>query len=87
MIFGNTITKLEGSINLQKGYDIYINSNYSLINKFPDFLNDESKPKLYGNIKSEIRLTGKVEDPIFTGIIKNNKPLLIKNSFIENFTM
>ena len=85
MIFGNTITKLEGSINLQKGYDIYINSNYSLINKFPDFLNDESKPKLYGNIKSEIRLTGKVEDPIFTGIIKNNKPLLINNSFIENF--
>ena len=85
MIFGNTITKLEGSINLQKGYDIYINSNYSLINKFLDFLNDGSKPKLYGNIKSEIRLTGKVEDPIFTGIIKNNKPLLIKNSFIENF--
>ena len=85
ILFGDTITKLEGSINLQKGYDIRINSSYSLTNKFSDFLVNELQPKLYGNIKSEIQLTGKITNPIFTGIIKNSEPLLIKNNFVKNF--
>ena len=74
---GKSKAQLQGGIDWQTGYDLKIGIMQLDLADFLRNIAIKSPVKLSANFKSQINLTGKLDQPLFTGKIENIKPVVL----------
>jgi hypothetical protein len=81
---GKAQADIQGGINWARGYDLDINIKSFDLPEFLGNISVKSPVSLIANFNSNIKVTGKLEQPLLTGTIINNKPVILDKIPFQN---